>query len=80
VVGSIEGISFVYFDDRDVVRHKLVQQIVKAYEVFSNGGAGRLPPARDPQGRADEARAAAPPRSDADRGEPAVPRPGSGRG
>jgi len=42
VVGSIEGISFVYFDDRDVVRHKLVQQIVKAYEAFSNGGAARL--------------------------------------
>src|SRR5213079_471253 len=38
VVGNIEGISFVYFDDRDVVRHKLVQQIVKAYEAFSNGG------------------------------------------
>ena len=37
VVGAIEGISFVYFDDRDVVRHKLVQQIVKAYEAFSNG-------------------------------------------
>ena len=37
VVGEIEGISFVYFDDRDVVRHKLVQQIVKAYEAFSNG-------------------------------------------
>ena len=38
VVSSIEGISFVYFDDRDVVRHKLVQQIVKAYEAFTNGG------------------------------------------
>jgi phosphate starvation-inducible PhoH-like protein len=37
VVGSIEGISFIYFDDRDVVRHKLVQQIVKAYEKFTNG-------------------------------------------
>jgi phosphate starvation-inducible protein PhoH and related proteins len=37
VVGNIEGISFVRFDDRDVVRHKLVQQIVKAYEAFSNG-------------------------------------------
>jgi phosphate starvation-inducible PhoH-like protein len=36
VVSQIEGISFVYFDDRDVVRHKLVQQIVKAYEKFSN--------------------------------------------
>jgi phosphate starvation-inducible protein PhoH and related proteins len=37
VVGKIEGISFVHFDDRDVVRHKLVQQIVKAYEAFSGG-------------------------------------------
>src|SRR5438045_1169963 len=32
VVGAIDGISFIYFDERDVVRHKLVQQIVKAYE------------------------------------------------
>jgi phosphate starvation-inducible protein PhoH and related proteins len=37
VVSHIEGVSFTYFDDRDVVRHKLVQQIVKAYEAFSNG-------------------------------------------
>jgi phosphate starvation-inducible PhoH-like protein len=40
VVSAIEGISFVYFDERDVVRHKLVQQIVKAYESFSNGAGG----------------------------------------
>jgi phosphate starvation-inducible protein PhoH and related proteins len=37
VVSNIDGISFVFFDDRDVVRHKLVQQIVKAYERFTNG-------------------------------------------
>ncbi len=37
VVHAIEGIAFIHFDDRDVVRHKLVQQIVKAYESFSNG-------------------------------------------
>ena len=41
VVGSVEGIAFIHFDDRDVVRHKLVQQIVKAYEAFSNGTGGR---------------------------------------
>jgi phosphate starvation-inducible PhoH-like protein len=35
VVHEIEGISFVYFDERDVVRHKLVQQIVKAYEKYT---------------------------------------------
>src|SRR5687767_9191487 len=43
VVGAIEGISFVYFDERDVVRHKLVQQIVKAYEAFSNGNGDHRP-------------------------------------
>jgi phosphate starvation-inducible PhoH-like protein len=37
VVSAIDGISFIHFDDRDVVRHKLVQQIVKAYEAFSSG-------------------------------------------
>src|SRR5229473_885245 len=41
VVGSVEGIAFIHFDERDVVRHKLVQQIVKAYEAFSNGTGGR---------------------------------------
>ena len=34
IVGSIEGIAFVRFDDKDVVRHQLVQQIVKAYEAY----------------------------------------------
>lgn len=29
---GIEGIDFVYFDDKDIVRHKLVRMIVKAYE------------------------------------------------
>ncbi len=36
VVAGIEGIATVYFDDRDVVRHTLVQQIVKAYEAYGN--------------------------------------------
>ena len=45
VVGGIDGIAFVYFDERDVVRHRLVQQIVKAYETFGggNGAAARRP-------------------------------------
>jgi phosphate starvation-inducible PhoH-like protein len=55
VVGSIEGISFIRFDDRDVVRHKLVQQIVKAYEAFSNGNGGR-PAAAATRGEAAETR------------------------
>jgi phosphate starvation-inducible PhoH-like protein len=32
ILEGIEGIQFVYFSNRDVVRHKLVQQIIKAYE------------------------------------------------
>jgi phosphate starvation-inducible PhoH-like protein len=32
VLGDIEGISFVEFGHRDVVRHKLVQRIVEAYK------------------------------------------------
>ena len=32
VLQNIDGIKFVYFDDRDVVRHRLVQEIVKAYD------------------------------------------------
>jgi phosphate starvation-inducible PhoH-like protein len=43
VVGEIDGIAFVYFDERDVVRHRLVQQIVKAYEAYSNGTSGSVP-------------------------------------
>jgi phosphate starvation-inducible PhoH-like protein len=35
VVSGIDGIAFVYFDERDVVRHKLVQAIVRAYESAS---------------------------------------------
>jgi len=33
-VGKIEGISLVYFDERDVVRHSLVQRIIKAYDEY----------------------------------------------
>ena len=41
VVGKIDGISFIYFDERDVVRHKLVQAIVKAYEAYGPGPSAR---------------------------------------
>jgi phosphate starvation-inducible PhoH-like protein len=32
VLSKVEGIEFVYFTERDVVRHRLVQMIVRAYE------------------------------------------------
>jgi phosphate starvation-inducible protein PhoH and related proteins len=32
VLANVEGIEFIYFTDKDVVRHRLVQMIIKAYE------------------------------------------------
>jgi phosphate starvation-inducible PhoH-like protein len=41
VLRGVEGIRFVDFDERDVVRHSLVQRIVKAYERYQEAnGAG----------------------------------------
>ncbi len=31
ILSGIEGIDFIYFDERDVVRHPLVKQIIRAY-------------------------------------------------
>jgi phosphate starvation-inducible PhoH-like protein len=41
VVGKIEGIAFIHFTERDVVRHTLVQQIIKAYDEFGATQANR---------------------------------------
>ena len=49
VLSKIPDISFVYFDSEDVVRHKLVQDIVSAYKVY--GDAMQAPVRRAPSGR-----------------------------
>ena len=36
VLSKVEGIEFIYFTEKDVVRHSLVQMIIKAYEAHSN--------------------------------------------
>ncbi len=36
VLKDIDGISFTFFNARDVVRHPLVQRIVSAYEAYEN--------------------------------------------
>ena len=42
VLRGVEGIAFVNFDERDVVRHSLVQRIVRAYERYNEmTGTGR---------------------------------------
>ena len=35
VISGVEGISFIHFNEKDVVRHPLVQRIVRAYEAYS---------------------------------------------
>jgi phosphate starvation-inducible PhoH-like protein len=32
ILGNVNGISFVHFDESDVVRHHLVQRIIRAYD------------------------------------------------
>ena len=70
VVGNVEGIAFVHFDDKDVVRHPLVQQIVKVYEAYggsrqySRGSAVTVTDGRRPRACA---RPASPPGSRASR-------------
>lgn len=40
VLRKVEGISFVYFDRNDVVRHRLVKDIIDAYEKYQQGTPG----------------------------------------
>jgi phosphate starvation-inducible PhoH-like protein len=39
VLGKVQGIAFSYFDEKDVVRHRLVQAIVKAYDAYGTSRA-----------------------------------------
>jgi len=36
ILAGIQGIEFVYLTEKDVVRHRLVQDIIKAYERFES--------------------------------------------
>lgn len=37
ILGQVEGIALVYLTEKDVVRHPLVQNIIKAYEIYESG-------------------------------------------
>lgn len=37
ILSGIDGVAFVYFTKADVVRHRLVKDILNAYEKFQNG-------------------------------------------
>lgn len=42
ILKNIDGIATVRFDDKDVVRHRLVQEIVKAYERYAERTEGKI--------------------------------------
>jgi phosphate starvation-inducible PhoH-like protein len=46
ILGGIDGIDLVYLDARDVIRHKLVKDIIRAYERADEfgGNGGRTDP------------------------------------
>ena len=46
VLDSVEGIGFTYFQNRDVVRHPLIQRIVEAYDSFEAGQTTSLDKSR----------------------------------
>jgi len=42
ILKTVEGLTFVYFDQSDVVRHALVQRIIRAYDEHKNRAEGQL--------------------------------------
>ncbi|HET8579861.1 MAG TPA: PhoH family protein [Nitrospiraceae bacterium] len=62
ILREIPGIQFIYFDEQDVVRHRLVQEIIKAYD-------------RHGAVRRDGGKAARPVRPSAGKGRSRSPRP-----
>jgi phosphate starvation-inducible protein PhoH and related proteins len=53
ILEDVEGIEFVRFGGEDVVRHKLVQRIVAAYNEYAEKQA---PPLREAQARRQQGR------------------------
>jgi phosphate starvation-inducible PhoH-like protein len=51
VLKHVDGIKFITLDARDVVRHPLVQKIVKAYENYELAAARRSRERQDKQDR-----------------------------
>jgi phosphate starvation-inducible PhoH-like protein len=69
VLRGIDGIAFAYFDEKDVVRHRLVQDIIKAYDRYQPAAAGhhgqgrsRVPSPSAPSGQGRLPSAGLPPR------------------
>ncbi len=49
VVAGIKGLVFIYFNEKDVVRHSLVQSIIKAYECYAAQNAAARSAGPEPE-------------------------------
>jgi phosphate starvation-inducible PhoH-like protein len=71
VLGQVEGLNFCYFDEGDVVRHHLVQRIIRAYDDRRPRNEGQMSLALNgAQAAAREGKLAAAPTGEAAAAEP----------
>ena len=42
ILRGVKGVTFSYFDEQDVVRHQLVQRIIRAYDEHGKAASGQL--------------------------------------
>jgi phosphate starvation-inducible protein PhoH and related proteins len=59
VLKNVEGLTFVYFDEGDVVRHHLVQRIIRAYDEHKARAAEQIPLLESKNGKTNGADAIA---------------------
>jgi phosphate starvation-inducible protein PhoH and related proteins len=52
ILNEVDGVDFIRFGGEDVVRHRLVQRIVEAYDEHAETLAPELRPAHAPRRRA----------------------------
>src|SRR5213593_292174 len=58
ILKDVNGLAFVHFDESDVVRHHLVQRIIRAYDEFKTRLAGPQLPLLESKASAGEAKPA----------------------
>ncbi len=56
ILAGVEDISFIMFDSKDVVRHKLVQDIVSAYKTYGESAEKPVVPSRPDEARGGQRR------------------------
>jgi phosphate starvation-inducible PhoH-like protein len=80
ILAGVNGIEFVHFDESDVVRHHLVQRIIRAYDEHKTRAAEQQLSLLESRPAVDVATRAASARSDSDESAIAPPAPGISSG